>query len=95
LRRQLRAFADVELWHIEEPKTHGQRVPNIRYLVTRGGSEVTFNRPHEAWRYFQQLTGMPDKKVRPEPPPINEAFPAGPRTGKSKRSRRRPKQSPG
>lgn len=73
LRRRLRALSGVELWHIEEPKTQGQRVPTIRYLVKRGQSEAAFNRPHEAWRYFQKLTGTLDKDPRPEPPPIDAA----------------------
>jgi len=73
LRRRLRELAGIELWHVEEPKTQGQRVPAVRYQVKRGSSEVTFNRPHEAWRYFQQLTGAPDKDLRPQPPPIDAA----------------------
>jgi hypothetical protein len=61
LRRQLRTLNDVELWQVEKPKKQGQRMPTIRYLVVRGRSEASFNRPHEAWRYFQQLTGAPNK----------------------------------
>jgi hypothetical protein len=59
LRWQLRALNGVELWQVEELGDQGQRVPIIRYLVVRGRSEASFNRPHEAWRYFQQLTGAP------------------------------------
>jgi hypothetical protein len=48
LRHRLHELAGVELWHTEEPKTQGQRVSPIRYLVKHGDSEATFNRPHEA-----------------------------------------------
>jgi hypothetical protein len=72
LRRQLRALDGVELWHIEEPKAQGQRVPTIRYIVRNGVGEKAFGRPHEAWQYFQELTGAPDKDLRPEPPPLDE-----------------------
>jgi hypothetical protein len=67
----------------------GQRFLTIRYLVKHGGSEVTFNKPYEAWRYFQRLTGVPDRDWRPEPPRIDEAM--RPRTGtrKLRRVRRR------
>jgi hypothetical protein len=61
-------------------------MPTIRYLVVRGRSEARFNRPHEAWQYFQQLTGAPNKNDRPEPPPIDEAFLQ--RTSKPRRLRR-------
>jgi hypothetical protein len=83
-------MAGVELWHIEEPKALGQRNPTIRYLVKRGRSEVTFNKPQEAWRYFQQLTDAPDKDLRPEPPPIDRSMLEA-RTGERKPRRRRPR----
>jgi hypothetical protein len=82
-------MAAVEFWHIKEPKVPGQRTPTIRYLVKRGGSEATFNRPHEAWRYFQQLTGAVDRDLRAEPPLLDEAF-LQPRTVKPKPRRKRP-----
>jgi hypothetical protein len=74
LRRRLRAIGGVELWLVELPKTQGQRIPTILYLVRRDGAVATFNRPHEAWHYFQQRTNAPDRDTRPEPPPIDEAF---------------------
>jgi hypothetical protein len=86
LRRRLRVLAGVELWHVEEPKMPGQRTPTIHYLVKLGGSEATFNRPHEAWRYFQQLTDAPDKDIRPDPPPLDAALST---VGKRKPRRRR------
>jgi len=70
----LRTISGVELWHIEDPKGQAQRAPTIRYLVKRAGTEAVFNRPHEAWRYFKDLTGAPDKIDRPEPPQLNAAL---------------------
>jgi len=80
----LRTISGVELWHIEDPKGQAQRAPTIRYLVKRAGTEAAFNRPHEAWRYFQDLTGAPDKIVRPEVPPLDAAL-MTPRRGKQRR----------
>ena len=85
-RRRLRALAGVELWHIEDPKTQGQRTPTVRYFVKAGSSEATFERPHEAWRYFQQLTGAPERDTRPPPPPL-EATLGQPRIKKPRRRR--------
>jgi hypothetical protein len=76
----------VELWHVEEPNMLGAGVPTIRYLAKRGSSEVSFNKPQQAWRYFQQLTGVPDRDLRPEPPPIECAM--QPRAGTRKLRRR-------
>jgi hypothetical protein len=70
----LRALNGVELWQVEELRKQDPRTPIIRYMVVRGGSEASFNRPQEAWRYFQGLSGAPDKDLRPERPPIDEAF---------------------
>src|SRR5262245_32074655 len=74
LRRLLRALAGTELWHIEEPRTRAQRIPTMLYLVKRGGREATFNRPHEAWSYFQELTDAPDSDTRPQPPPLDDVL---------------------
>jgi hypothetical protein len=67
-RRLLRRLEGVEMWHIEGSEKRGQ---GIRYLVKHSDSEHTFERPHEAWRHFQQLTGAPERDVRPDPPPID------------------------
>jgi len=89
LRKQLRSLDGVGLWQIEDPWKQGQRAPSIRYLVVRGRSEATFNRPSEAWRYFQQLTGAPDKDTRPPPPPLEDIL-KQPRTHRPSRRRRKP-----
>jgi hypothetical protein len=52
-------------------------------LIKHVTSEVTFNKAHEAWHYFQQLTGALDRDSRPEPLPLNEVF-LKPRTDKRK-----------
>ena len=90
LRRLLRAIFGVELWHIEDPNSQAQCVPTIRYLVKRAGTEAVFNRPHEAWRYFKDLTGAPDKIDRPEPPQLNAALLT---PGKRKQRRRGERKS--
>jgi hypothetical protein len=90
LRRQLRAVNGVELWQVEELRKQDPRTPIIRYMVVRGGSEASFNRPQEAWRYFQGLSA-PDKDLRPERPPIDEAFLEHP----SKRTIRGRRRAPG
>jgi len=89
LRRLLRMFNGVELWHLEDAGKVGQRIPTIRYAVKSKSSESIFERPHEAWRYFQQLTQVPDRDVRPEPPPIEPSL-LTPRSGKRGRLRRAP-----
>jgi hypothetical protein len=77
------------MWHIEDVKKDGQRVPTIRYVVKSNGSQSIFERPHEAWRYFQQLTNAPDKDTRPEPPPLDQSL-LTQKSGKTRRRRRRP-----
>jgi hypothetical protein len=87
-RTLLRTLTGVELWHAEEKGD--QRRPIIRYVVKRGEGERTFERPHEAWQYFQKLTNAPDKDVRPEPPPIDGAqLSIAPRPRKRRRGRPR------
>jgi hypothetical protein len=54
-------------------------------VVKNADDKRAFDRPHEAWRYFQQLTNAPDRDVRPEPPPIN---PVALSTGPKPRNRR-------
>ena len=80
----------VELWQIEEPRKQGQRMPTIRYLVVRDRSEASFNRSHEAWQYFQRLTGAPDWDDRPEPPPIEDALKQPRPTKRRRRGPRKP-----
>src|SRR5262249_50071866 len=70
--RLLRTLGGVELWHLEDG-SGGEKRPLIRYHVRSAGDEKTFERPHEAWRYFQQLTDAPERDLRPDPPPIEEA----------------------
>jgi hypothetical protein len=68
----------------------GQRDLTIRYGVKRDRSERVFDRPHEAWRHFQQLTNVPDRDTRPEPPPIDSSIlSTSPKSGKTKRRKRR------
>ena len=89
LRRLLRTLDGVEMWHIEDVRTNGQRIPTIRYVVKSNDGESIFERPHEAWRHFQQLTNVPDKDIRPEPPPLDPSL-FTPKSDKTKRRRRRP-----
>ena len=90
LRRLLRTLEGVELWHVEDRRKHGQRTLTVQYVVKSGGSEKTFDRPHEAWRHFQQLTNAPDKDTRAEPPPIDlSILSTTPKSRKTRRRRRR------
>jgi hypothetical protein len=88
-RRLLRTFDGVEMWHIEDSKKDGQRIPTVRYVVKNSGDETIFERPHLAWRHFQQLTNVPDRDPRPEPPPLDSSL-LTPKSGKTKRRRRTP-----
>jgi len=90
LRRLLRTIGGVELWHIEDGKKRGQGISAVHYSVKHDGNENTFERPHEAWQHFQQLTGAQNRDTRPEPPPLDEAF-LKPRPDRPNRRRRRPK----
>src|SRR5215813_5694926 len=83
LRKMLRSLGSVELWQIEATKPR-QKLLDIHYVVKKGHREHAFDRPHEAWAYFQHLTGAPNKDTRPEPPPIDEAF-----LGSARKTRRR------
>jgi hypothetical protein len=71
LRRRLRTLNGVELWHVESGEKSRQRTPIISYVVKSVDGERAFDRPHEAWQYFQRLTEAPDRDLRPEPPPID------------------------
>src|SRR5215470_4556213 len=83
LRKMLRSLGSVELWQIEGRKPR-QKLRDIHYVVKVGDCDHTFDRPHEAWAYFQQLTGAPNKDTRPEPPPIDGTF-----LGPARKTRRR------
>ena len=87
--RLLRTLGGVELWHVEDSRG-GKKRPIIRYRVRSASDERTFERPHEAWRYFQQLTNAPDRDVRPDPPPIEEAQLCKAATSRKPRRGRRP-----
>lgn len=89
-RRLLRALRGVEMWHIEDGRKSGQGTPAVHYSVKQNGREDRFERPHEAWQHFQQLTGARDRDTRPEPPPLDETF-LKPRTDRPDRRRSRPK----
>jgi hypothetical protein len=86
LRRLLRTLDGVEMWHIEDGAK--DRIPTIRYIVKSNGEENIFERPHLAWRQFQQLTNAPDRDPRPQPPPLDSSL-LKPTSGKPKRGRRR------
>jgi len=88
--RLLRTHAGIELWQIESA-VNGQKRPAIRYTVKSAGREQSFDRPHEAWQYFQQLTDLLDRDVRPDPPPID---PDKLDTTKPRKRRRRRPRSP-
>jgi hypothetical protein len=88
-RRLLRTLDSVEMWHIESVRTDGQRFPAIRYVVKNNISQSIFERPHEAWRHFQQLTNAPERDLRPEPPPLDPRL-LTPKSGKPTRRRRTP-----
>jgi hypothetical protein len=55
LRRLLRRFGNIEMWWVEYGGIPEQW-PTVLHVVSAGGSEKTFDRPHEAWKYFRGLT---------------------------------------
>ncbi len=66
-RKVLRQEGDVQMWQEYIDGPHRDTGPLLRYFVGRTGSPPkTFNAPHHAWDYFQQLTGAPAS--RPELP---------------------------
>jgi hypothetical protein len=89
LRRLLRKLDGVEMWHVEYSRQDGQRIPTVRYVVKNSGDEAIFERSHLAWHHFQQLTNAPDRDPRREPPPLDLNL-LTPRSGKTKRRRRKP-----
>jgi hypothetical protein len=68
IRKLLRRLGGVEMWHVQEGRIPGQKWPAIRYMVSTADDFRTFDRPHEAWACFQQLTNAPDKNAPPAPP---------------------------
>jgi len=86
--RLLRTLGGVELWHVEDSRGSEKR-PVIRYRVrSAAGDENIFERPHEAWRQFQQLTNAPERDVRTDPPPIEESQLRKAATSRKRRRRR-------
>jgi hypothetical protein len=85
-RKLLRKNGSVEMWQSEAMRSPSQRGHAVRYFVgTAGGDVRSFDRPHQAWEYFQRITGAPA-----EPPDLPPDLPESmqqrlPRT----RSRRR------
>jgi hypothetical protein len=58
LPKLLRAVDGVELWQ-ESPTGRDRKIGRLTYFVkTPVGTRRTFDKPHEAWRYFQKLTGI-------------------------------------
>jgi hypothetical protein len=57
LRRLLRKFGNIEMWWVEYGSIPREQWPTVRHVVSAGDSERTFDRPHEAWTYFRELTG--------------------------------------
>jgi hypothetical protein len=56
LPKLLKEAAGIEMWQIEKTMP-GQREPRLRYRITAGGDIHTFDQPHAAWAYFQEMTG--------------------------------------
>ncbi len=85
-RKILRRNGGVEMWQSEATRLPTQRGRVVRYFVgVAGGGVRSFDRPHQAWEYFQRITGAPA-----EPPDLPPDLPESmqrrlPRT----RSRRR------
>ena len=68
IRKLLRRLGGVEMWHVQEGRIPGQKWPAIRYMVSTAHDVRTFDRPHEAWACFQELTHAPSKNAPPAPP---------------------------
>jgi hypothetical protein len=85
--RLLRTLAGVELWHVETKG--GEKHPIISYVVKSTTARKAFEKPHQAWQYFQHLTNAPDRDTRPEPPPIGATH-----TGSVPPVKRRPRTPP-
>jgi hypothetical protein len=67
-RKILRRNGDIEMWQTEATRLPSQRGRVVRYFVgTAGGDVRSFDRPHQAWEYFQQITGVPAEP--PDLPP--------------------------
>jgi hypothetical protein len=64
LRKLLRKFGDITMWWVEDGRIPGEKWPPVRYVVSTGDNEKTFDRPHEAWAYFRQLTNVENEDTR-------------------------------
>jgi len=63
VRRLLRRFGNFEIWWVEYGSLPREQWPTVRYIVSAGDSERTFDRPHEAWAFFRGLTGPRNEDV--------------------------------
>jgi hypothetical protein len=67
-RKILRRNGTVEMWQSEATRLPSQRGSAVRYFVGVAGADVrSFDRPHQAWEYFQRTTGAPAEP--PDLPP--------------------------
>ena len=70
-RKILRKNGSVEMWQSEATRLSSQRGHAVRYFVGVAGEDVrSFDRPHQAWEYFQRITGAPaaPPDLPPDPP---------------------------
>jgi len=69
LPKLLKEAAGIEMWQIEKAMP-GQRQPRLKYRITAGADIRTFDQPHAAWAYFQEMSGIAfmlhDEEVRDE-----------------------------
>jgi hypothetical protein len=67
-RKILRRNGSAEMWQSEATRLPSQRGRVVRYFVGVAGGDVrSFDRPHQAWEYFQRITGAP--AAPPDLPP--------------------------
>ena len=67
-RKILRKNGGVEMWQSEANGLPSLRGRVVRYFVGVVGGDVrSFDRPHQAWEYFQRITGAP--AAPPDLPP--------------------------
>jgi len=68
-RKILKQEGDVQMWQedvVSRRRDHGR---SIHYFVgTPRSAPKSFDRPHDAWEYFRQLTGVPERKPNQGPP---------------------------
>jgi len=62
-RKILKQEGDVQMWQedvVNPRRDHGRL---IHYFVgTSRSAPKAFDKPHDAWEYFRQLTGVPEPK---------------------------------